>query len=345
MIRSLRIRNFQSHKDSGLEFDPHVNIVCGSSNSGKSVIVRALNWCIRNKASSAICSNWNLSKSGEPVENIEVEVATDKGVCARVRGKKNGYVLNGTEYNAIGRDVPAQVDEFFNLNETNVQSQMDSPFLLSLNGPDATKFVNKVVRLDCIDSILSKAERERRDLNSEAKIVEKDITSCEEEIRKLAWVEKAEAFQSKIDAREEEVAGIDKEWWLLDSEIEQYRDISGRSAFPDVSGILNEIDSELDLLAGLERELGDLSDEVSRVGGLKFYDLSEANGVIQKIEELMGEIDPEPVESLEREIGDYRECAESRERLDSETAELRRGFPEVCPLCGSKMEGECCGKR
>lgn len=345
MIKSLRIRNFQSHKDSGLEFDPHVNIVCGSSNSGKSVIVRALNWCIRNKAGSAICSNWNLSRGGEPVENVEVEVTTERGVCARVRGKKNGYVLNGTEYNAIGRDVPAQVEEFFNLNETNVQSQMDSPFLLSLNGPDATKFVNRVVRLDCIDSILSKAERERRDLNSEAKIVERDIAACEVEIGKLAWVEKAEAFQSKIDAREEEVAEIDKEWWLLDSEISQYREISERSAFPDVGGLLDEIDSELDSLSELERELNDLSDDVSRVGGLKFYDLSEADGLVKDIEELAGEIDAEAVESLESEIGNYRECAESRERLDGEIAELRRGFPEVCPLCGSRMEGECCAKR
>ena len=49
MIKSLKIENFQSHKDSYLEFSNGINIISGKSNNGKTAILRALNWVITNR--------------------------------------------------------------------------------------------------------------------------------------------------------------------------------------------------------------------------------------------------------------------------------------------------------
>jgi len=46
MINSLTIQNFQSHKNTTLEFDNGINIIIGQSDSGKTAIIRALNWVI-----------------------------------------------------------------------------------------------------------------------------------------------------------------------------------------------------------------------------------------------------------------------------------------------------------
>ena len=49
MIQSLKIQNFQSHKNSELVFSEGINIITGSSNNGKTAILRALGWVITNR--------------------------------------------------------------------------------------------------------------------------------------------------------------------------------------------------------------------------------------------------------------------------------------------------------
>ncbi len=51
MIKSAKLINFQSHIDSLLEFHSGVNSITGQSDSGKSSILRAINWVIHNKPS------------------------------------------------------------------------------------------------------------------------------------------------------------------------------------------------------------------------------------------------------------------------------------------------------
>ena len=42
MISRVCLQNFQSHEESELELSPGINVIVGSSNSGKSAIVRAM---------------------------------------------------------------------------------------------------------------------------------------------------------------------------------------------------------------------------------------------------------------------------------------------------------------
>jgi exonuclease SbcC len=48
MIKSLHIKNFQSHKDTFVEFDPNVTAIIGLNNHGKSAILKALRKIVRN---------------------------------------------------------------------------------------------------------------------------------------------------------------------------------------------------------------------------------------------------------------------------------------------------------
>ena len=49
MIQSIRLQNFQSHKDSYLRFSNGINIISGQSNNGKTSLLRGLNWVITNR--------------------------------------------------------------------------------------------------------------------------------------------------------------------------------------------------------------------------------------------------------------------------------------------------------
>ena len=51
MLTSLTIKNFQSHKDSTLQFSPNVNVILGHNDSGKSAIFRAIDFVVFNSLS------------------------------------------------------------------------------------------------------------------------------------------------------------------------------------------------------------------------------------------------------------------------------------------------------
>ena len=337
MIKSVEIENFQSHKKSVFDLHPNVNIIAGSSNNGKSVVIRALNWVIKNKTIGNICSDWNTDKNGNPVNNIKVKVVAENGECTRVKGKKNGYVLNGTEYNAIGRDVPEQVKDFFNLTETNIQSQMDAPFLLSLNGPDATKFVNKVVKLDCIDSILSKAEKERRAINSEITIVQRDLEKCKTDAEKLNWVEKAEVLQTKIDAYKNQISASKEEYDSFKSTIDLFKEKEKLIFKDSCQSIIDEIDNESKLLKEIIGKREILSDSILKFKNTKVYDTSEIEKCVEEIELLNSSIMNDKNNSIKNSIVSYKAQVAIKEQLDKEIKELESQFPEVCPLCGSRI--------
>jgi exonuclease SbcC len=48
-IKKLSLRNFQSHRETDLEFSPGLNIIVGPSDQGKSAIIRALRWLFYNE--------------------------------------------------------------------------------------------------------------------------------------------------------------------------------------------------------------------------------------------------------------------------------------------------------
>lgn len=49
MIKSIELKNIQSHENTRLDFDKGINVIVGSSNNGKSAILRGLYWARYNR--------------------------------------------------------------------------------------------------------------------------------------------------------------------------------------------------------------------------------------------------------------------------------------------------------
>ena len=58
MLSCLSIENFQSHEHSFLEFSKGINVITGSSDSGKTAILRALYWIIWNRPQGDSFKSW-----------------------------------------------------------------------------------------------------------------------------------------------------------------------------------------------------------------------------------------------------------------------------------------------
>lgn len=231
MIDRLRIKNIQSHKNSELEFSPGINVIIGSSNNGKSAILRALYWAVYNRplGIETLCSHWAINDKGKQTEEMSVEVEKNNSVLVRRKTKSNNeYVVGGEVLEAIRTDVPKQVTDFFMLTETNIQSQQDSPFLLSLSNGDVAKYFNRIANLDVIDKILGTAESKRRELKREIETNDRLISDYEKKHEKYSWVKTAEKKFSEYERLLVSKEKVELSFNEINSEIENYRVIEKR---------------------------------------------------------------------------------------------------------------------
>ena len=262
MITKIELHNFQSHKNTVLEFDKGINSICGESDNGKSAVIRAIRWVLENRPSGidSLNSNWN-DKFKNP---MSVKIYTEKGYCERIRSKdRNGYDIstNGEikHLDAIGKDVPSEVTEFFNFSDVNVQYQFDQPYMLSMSGGKSSEYLNKIVHLDSIDDCMTVADSDKRKLSSEQKIVENDIKSLEEKVEREKWVEHASKYIAKIDEFDENIKKNENQVALLQDSITKYKGYC--SEIKDVS----EQKKLIDEIESVEiQDTSDLQNQISR---------------------------------------------------------------------------------
>lgn len=297
MIDKLKIQNIQSHKNSELEFVPGINVIIGSSNNGKSAVLRSLYWAIHNRplGIETLCSHWNLDSKGNIIDPMSVKVYKGKKILERRKTKnENQYLLNNEELNAVRTDVPKQVVEFFRLTDTNIQNQQDSPFLLSLSNGDVAKYFNRIAKLDVIDKVLSNAESKRREIRKEVEQAEKLILDFTEKHEKYLWLKKAEKILEKYESLFSEkekfendfnelVAQIDE----LNSHSKKVKKIKQLSRYKRIiSGLMDSIESRKELSNDLEKACSEISQyqSICKIVN-KFSKVRKFESVIQKINE------------------------------------------------------------
>ena len=332
MFTKIEIKNFQSHKDTMIDFDKGINSICGESDNGKTAIIRAIRWVIENRplGTDKLNSFWNKDFK----EEMSVKLYTENGWVQRIRTKdRNGYTIctDGTpvELSAVGTDVPQEVKDFLKVNDINFQYQFDSPYLISMSSGEASKYLNNIIHLDSIDSMMSVAEGNKRTISSEQKVVDKDISDLEREIKNTEWVEEAEQIYHRIEKYDEVIDKKSSEMAELDNEIIQRENLK-----------IIDLTEPKKLIAEIESidipDVSELDEEIKSYEQLKekTIDLSVQKDLISKIES----INIPDVSELDEEIKSYELENEKILKLNREREELKKQLPVVCPYCGKPLE-------
>src|SRR5690554_6424307 len=188
MIKRLVIRNFQSHKDTSLEFVPGVNVIIGQSDSGKTAIIRALRWAVWNRPlGDSFKSHWGGDTS--------VLVEMDECRVERFKGKEDHYKLwvddglEPLEFKAFGVDPPDEIGRALGFSELNLQNQHDPAFLISNNPGEVARHFNKVANIDQIDSSLRAVESWIRSINQDIRTQESNISEYQEQVREYEYLD------------------------------------------------------------------------------------------------------------------------------------------------------------
>lgn len=352
MIRSIDINNFQSHKNTHIEFDPGVNVIIGPSDSGKSAILRALRWVVWNRPlGDSFRSNWG----GDTVVDLNFDDCT----VQRFKGKNDFYRLwndpeePALEFTAFGTAVPDEIEQALNLSELNIQNQMDAPFLLSENPGQVSRHFNKIARIDLIDTSLTNIESWIRGLRQDVKASEDEIERHRQNLEEYEYLDRLEADVEVLEGQESRVSRTGRSADIVHSLIQKV--IKVETEIEQSKGILQYEADVLNLLS-MYKEQQELGTEYSklRTTAKRIWNCTQQikekkeilkdENIINELLELYNKHDQltETANKLNQLITAEdaldKKILLAEGRLEDLENKWHENMPDVCPLCDQRIE-------
>ena len=346
MIDRVRIVNFQSHEKSTLDLLPGVNVIVGSSDTGKSVVMRALLWAVTNRPSGgSFVSHWARNEKGKQEKICRVVISKGKIKAERIRTEDtNGYALDGEEFEAVRTDVPEQVADFFNLSEVNIQRQMDSPFLLSATPGEVARFFNRTIKLDEIDRCLSLVESRRREATRELKQSEDAADHYEKALERFEGLEEMKEKGDKAGELENRIKMKIEEHGVLQTSLLNHRTHAGAVEQADqLAALEGQVEKVDEINADIGKVDGDLFvlrrnlvsyREHQKVAGQDFDGIED---LIAQIDHTEKKIEDVNINLRSIDLAQYLRYKDSAEAAEAERARLEEQLPEMCPACGRPL--------
>ena len=350
MIKQVKIQNFQSHEDTVLEFHPGVNIIVGTSDAGKTAVIRAIRLVAFNKPSG---DSYRSTWGGE----TKVEIDTDTHTITRRKHKgENQYILSGldTPFAAFGNKVPAEVEMALNLTEINVQQQMDAPFLLTAStspGAVATHF-NKIAHLEVIDTARSNIDSWGRSLSSTINYKEAQVKQQKELLPAFEFIDKFEIDLDVLDGlwssylstqtKGTALSGLIADLMLIDEELEKNQNILKHQkevvSLIKLSDEIKDIDKAHAILNAMIIEIKATSEQLyeerqflkCEKDSLKLLAVYEELRIIR--------VNIASLKLLKFQIDTtVQEIENSEEQRFEDQTTFSKNMPDICPLCNTQL--------
>lgn len=333
MIRRLTIQNFQCHKALDLELDPTVNVIVGSSDVGKSAVLRALSWLVFNKPAGD-----TFLRTG--ARQVSVAVRCSRGTVKRIRGPhRNVYRVNGKRMKAFGSEPPPEVLDLLRLGPVNFQRQYDSPFWFGLTAGEVSRQLNAVVDLGVIDQTLASLASSLRRWKFAAEDGAGRLAKAQAARHRLAEVRNMAADFKKLEQLEQVQAQNSLRRSRIESLAQEAQ--TGLEAYDLLSGACLAGSTALrkgEKWALAASRVGQLSELLNRAIGLSVGasspvpDLSGLEALAEQAEEAQGTRDR--LEALVAQAVHQKEkLCEMTSKAVQAAADLKKALQGMCPLC------------
>ena len=351
MIQSLHIKNFQSHKDSRLDFHPGVNVIVGASDSGKTSIIRALRWLIWNRPGGEdFRSDWG--------GDTGVEINTEDGFNTyRLKGKStNEYFIAHKEsfekpkvLVAFGTKVPEEIQKALNIDDTNLQKQFDSPFLISSTPGEVAAYFNQIAHLEKIDSSISYVNGKITKLTSRQKLDEETLEEDQEKLKQYEYLDKFEIDLEDLEHRQASLIQLIASRKRLSEHLETMEENSRK--IKKQEEIIKLQDPVNELLRLYEERKKLIKDQlefkltvIAIFNNKKKEDvLKKKIGMLPQVETLLKlykerEALQTEQRTLQRSLKEIQTIKEKQlacnTMLEKKEALFHKHMPDTCPLCG-----------
>lgn len=345
MLKTVVLRNVQSHKESVLELSKNLNVIHGDSDQGKSCFIRALTWFFTNKIPA------DLIRTHE-TKLTKVSISNEDCSAERLRSdSKNEYRMDGDVYKSFKTGVPEDVLNAFNISEVNIQNQKDTFFLIDKSPGFISKELNKVSGLDAMDDVLKETNQEIREIKNKLSHHKADYSELSKNEIELRWIFKAKARLNSITRLNQEVNDIENKINLAELLIEKIEELEKLKSnlFPkSFSKDLNALIAEKEKLEKTERMVNithqiscqhntfsKLKDEIFVIDKTEIQNLEKIESRISKI--------GSKINNAENLISRHTNLILQQKKAETEVKKSKRIFIKElkkigkCPLCGAKQ--------
>ena len=215
MIKSLQVKNFQSHEHTELDLVPGINVILGRSQAGKTAMLRGLLWVATNRP-GGLRFRSHFAKKDLPTEVRVVlppqeELLKSDALVLPVSLKKfpsktATYSVGKQTFKGFATNVPNEVKEVFNINpDVNIQKQLDAPFLITSTPTEVARIINGVTRLENGDKWLKDLNRIGLTASRELKLLEQQKDEVDVELKKYMMLDDFENDLERLAVVEREV--------------------------------------------------------------------------------------------------------------------------------------------
>lgn len=235
-ISKLKIKNFQSHVDTEIEFSPYITTFVGSSDSGKTAILRSLDFVLNNKPRGT-----GFITNGKSKTDVEV-IFTDNSSVRRERGKTvNKYYSKDTDGNkqiyadfgvnvpkeimALTEHSPIPIDPELEI-DLNFSKQLESAFLISKPDAIKAKVLDGVARINVFNRALKNTNSKISSLKSEDKNIDQRLSEINEELKHYDDLTHMQSNLEKMKTIIEELDALQKRKELLSSLYDRYEELN-----------------------------------------------------------------------------------------------------------------------
>jgi DNA repair protein SbcC/Rad50 len=349
MLHKLDIQNFQSHENTTLEFSKGVNVIVGTSDSGKTAIIRALRWLVWNRPSG---DDFRSSWGGDTYVHAILQYGeTFNTFVSRYKGDKgNTYDLHGAPFVGFGTTVPDEIQEVLGMNEINLQQQLDSPFLLSETPGNVAQYFNKIANLDKIDSTQSRINSAIRKINSDIQYYDEQIHKYEQKLKEfpdLAAIQKRLDRLERKDTRLADLnSGVRKVNHILNKIDSIDNEIDDLDGFVKCESIVNSVLSKLNEKQQLSRDITELKRKLYRASQIdadtgKLAKIVSAEDHVVTLLQKYTVVNKLVVDTrkLDIVVGRVSTLDKTLLKTQENASKLKEtfesNFPETCPLCNT----------
>lgn len=175
-ISRIRLENFQDHKNTDIELESGINLIIGSSDAGKSAVLRAINWVFHNEPRGS-----GFVRRGSDEARVTIWF-NDGTMVTRIKGKqRNAIAIHKADgqqlaFEKIGNDIPPEAIEALGKppiddrhGPISYAEQMGPLFLTSLSPTDLPRSLSELTGIDDFEAAAQLLGKRSRKSGEDAK--------------------------------------------------------------------------------------------------------------------------------------------------------------------------------
>lgn len=339
-IESLHLVNFESHKDTTIEFSPKgITSITGTTDSGKSSIVRAIRFVVSNEPKGS-----DFIRYGQKRASVRMKMSNGYEIVrTRTNSSAGEYIVIdpsgvATDFKGFGNDIPIEVLNAHQMPKVelatgvnrslNTAFQLDGHFMLSDSPLQRAAAIGRLTGVHLVDGAIKKNYADILSLSKDTKVSETIIQDMDSKIASLDWIKAkemsltfiegliigAKSFESELN----KLTSLSKERNLLRSRVSMYEiDLEGYDHLPVAEAMLNNADRlllELSTLKNMDESYYNLAASIDELEGkVGLIDIDTINDDFTKVDDIIKELSI--IKPLHRDLTLYSSLEKESQRL------------------------------